>query len=123
MQTLSRRLVELHEDERRQIARELHDQMGQLLTGLKLVLEMSVRLPPDRTAESVSEALTLVSELMARVRNLSLELRPAMLDDLGLLPALLWHFERYTALTNVRVTYKHTRLQRRCPPTVETAAY
>jgi signal transduction histidine kinase len=61
---------------------------------------------------------------MARVRKLSLDLRPAMLDDLGLLPALLWHFEHYTAQTQVRVNFKHSGLEkRRFGQEVETAAY
>jgi signal transduction histidine kinase len=60
---------------------------------------------------------------MGRVRDLSLDLRPSMLDDLGLVPALLWHFERYTAQTGVRVDFSHTGLEERFPPEVETAAY
>lgn len=99
LQTLSRQVVEVQEIERRHIARELHDEIGQVLTGLKLTLEMSTRLPADAARASLSEAQKLVSDLMARVRDLSLALRPAMLDDLGLLPTLLWHFERYTAQT------------------------
>jgi len=66
----------------------------------------------------------MVNELMALVRDLSLDLRPAMLDDLGLLPTLLWHFDRYTAQTDVGVTFKHIGLEgRRFAPEVETAAY
>jgi PAS domain S-box-containing protein len=123
LQALSHRLVELQEVERQHIARELHDEVGQLLTGLKLSLELSAQLPADKIADRQAEALNLVNELTARVREMSLALRPTMLDDLGLLPALLWHFERYTALTNVRVTFEHTGLGRRFPPAVETAAY
>jgi PAS domain S-box-containing protein len=124
LQTLSRRLVEVQEIERRRLARELHDEVGQLLTGLKLLLEMSMRLPPDAVEDSLDEARTLADELLARVRELSLDLRPTMLDDLGLLPALLWHFERYTAQTNVRVNFRHTGLERRrFVPEIETATY
>jgi signal transduction histidine kinase len=66
----------------------------------------------------------MVNELMALVRDMSLDLRPAMLDDLGLLPTLLWHFDRYTTQTDVHVTFKHARLEgRRFRPEVETAAY
>jgi signal transduction histidine kinase len=61
---------------------------------------------------------------MARARKLSLDLRPGMLDDLGLLPALLWHIEHYTAQTHVRVIFKHSGLEgMRFAPEVETAAY
>jgi PAS domain S-box-containing protein len=124
LQKLSRQLLEVQEAERRHIARELHDEVGQALTGLKLLLDMGTRLPADKVSASLGEAQAMVNELMALVRDLSLDLRPAMLDDLGLLPALLWHFDRYTAQTNVRVTFKHTGLERRrFAPEVETAAY
>jgi PAS domain S-box-containing protein len=121
---LSRRLMEVQEAERRNIALELHDEIGQVLTGLKLTLEMSARLPPHEASGGLAEARMLVNELMARVRKLSLDLRPAMLDDLGLLPALLWHIEHYTAQTHVRVNFRHSGLEkRRFGPEVETAAY
>jgi signal transduction histidine kinase len=124
LQNLSRRLVEVQEAERRHIARELHDEIGQALTGLKLVLGMGTPLPTDAARQSHADAQALIGDLLARVRELSLELRPAMLDDLGLLPTLAWHFERYTARTNVRVVFKHAGLEgRRFPPDVETAAY
>ena len=55
--------------------------------------------------------------------NLSLDLRPAMLDDLGLLPALVWLFERYTSQTNVKVQFAHDGLDGRLSPIVETAAF
>jgi len=120
LQRLSRRLVDIQEAERHHIARELHDEIGQLLTGLKLILDMSHHQP----TASLDEALALVNELMTRVRDMSLDLRPAMLDDLGLLPALLWLFERYTAQTNVQVDFRHTGLEgQRFAPAVETAAY
>jgi PAS domain S-box-containing protein len=121
---LSRRLMEVQEAERRNIARELHDEIGQVLTGLKLTLEMGIRLPPEEVGISLNKAQVLVNELMARARKLSLDLRPAMLDDLGLLPALLWHIEHYTERTQVRVNFTHHRLEgRRFAPEVETAAY
>ncbi|HVF92044.1 MAG TPA: PAS domain S-box protein [Blastocatellia bacterium] len=121
---LSRRLMEVQEAERRNIARELHDEIGQVLTGLKLTLEMGARLPPGEARESLKQAQELVNGLMARARKLSLDLRPAMLDDLGLLPTLLWHIENYTAQTRVRVNFKNSGLEgRRFAPELETAAY
>jgi PAS domain S-box-containing protein len=121
---LSHRLMEVQEAERRNIALELHDEVGQILTGLKLTLEMSMRLPADEVSTSLDQARVLIDELMARVRKLSLDLRPAMLDDLGLIPTLLWHIEHYTAQTKVRVTFKHSGLEkRRFGSEVETAAY
>ncbi|MEA3340371.1 MAG: PAS domain S-box protein [Chloroflexota bacterium] len=124
LQALSHQLVKVQEAERRHIARELHDEIGQILTGLKIVVEMSMTLPVDEMKASLTEALTLVNELVTRVRGLSLDLRPTTLDDLGLAPALRWHFERYTSQTNVRVTFKHTGVEgRRFAPEIETAAY
>jgi signal transduction histidine kinase len=116
--------MEVQELERRKIALELHDEIGQVLTGLKLTLEVGSRLPPKEVNGNLEQARILVNELMARVRNLSLDLRPAMLDDFGLLPTLLWHFEHYTAQTHVAVSFKHSGLERRrFPPELETAAY
>ena len=124
LQVLSRRLMDVQESERRRLARELHDEIGQALTGLKLTLEMGARLPHDQVRPCLEQALTTVNELMAQARKLSLDLRPGMLDDLGLLPALLWHIEHYTAQTRVRVTFKHSGLEgRRFTSEIETAAY
>jgi PAS domain S-box-containing protein len=124
LKSLSRRLMEVQEAERRIIALELHDEIGQVLTGLKLTLEMGARLPAEELGATLKEAQALVNDLMARVRSLSLALRPAMLDDLGLLPTLLWHIEHYTAQTQVRVHFKHSGLEKtRFKPEVETAAY
>lgn len=124
LKTLSRRLMEVQEIERRRIARELHDEIGQTLTGLKLTLEMGARLPREKSQEVFGQALEMVNGLMATTRKISLDLRPGVLDDLGLLPALIWQIEHYTAQTRVRVEFKHHGLEgRRLPPEVETAAY
>lgn len=123
LQGLSRRLLEVQEAERRHLARELHDEVGQLLTGLKLTLEMNPRLPSGAAEANLDRVLQLVKELTTRIRDLSLRLRPTMLDDLGLLPALLWHIERYRTQTLVQVRFAHHGLERRFAPDVETAAY
>ena len=109
--------VLLEEAERRHIAQELHDEVGQSLTALKLRLQVA------EPSEQVVQARGLVDELLTRVSNLSLDLRPAMLDDLGLLPALVWLFERYSKQTNVKVEFAHTGLDGRMSPIVETAAF
>ena len=124
LRRLSHRLVEVQETERRNIARELHDEIGQILTGLKLALEMAALQPPEAMKEKLVQPQALVNELMGRVRDLSLDLRPAMLDDLGLLHALLWHFERYTSQTGIRVVFKHSGIEDgRFGAGIETAAY
>ncbi len=115
-------LVAIQETERRRIGRELHDEIGQALTGLKLTLE-ALPVQPDRVEESLRNAREVVSDLMTRVHDISLQLRPAVLDDLGLLPALQWHVERYQAQTGVRVAFTHSGLDRRFSTGAETAAY
>jgi PAS domain S-box-containing protein len=123
LQALSRKLIEVQEQERRHLARELHDEIGQILTGLKLSLDLSVRDSQNDVLSNLEEAQQLVKDLTARVRDLSLHLRPTMLDDLGLLPALLWHFQRYTGQTNIQVNFEHGGLDRRLTAELETGIY
>jgi len=118
---LSGRLLEVQEEERRRIARELHDEIGQSLTGLKLALETVI--PADYAETHLQSAQELAGELLTKVRELSLDLRPAMLDDLGLVPALLWQLDRYTTQTGVEVSFTQEGLDARFRPELETAAY
>ncbi len=120
---LFHQLVAAQEAERRRIACELHDEIGQALTSLKLTLEVIPRLPAQKVGPHLRDAQKTLTELMTRVHDLSLDLRPAMLDDLGLLPALLCHFERYTSQAGVQVAFQHTGLDRRFSPAIETGAY
>jgi len=71
----------------------------------------------------LGEAVDLINTLIKHVRSLSLELRPPMLDDLGLLIALDWHFKRYTKQTNVQVNFRHTPVLQRLPTLLETTIY
>lgn len=125
LQALSRRLLDVQEAERRMIARELHDEIGQDLTGLSLRLLM---IDPHDSAEAirihVRETQRQVNHIMTQVRHMSLDLRPPMLDDLGLLPALQWHIKRYTEQTHIHVVLAHTDVEeRRFSPDVEITAY
>ncbi|OPY62102.1 MAG: Oxygen sensor histidine kinase NreB [Syntrophorhabdaceae bacterium PtaU1.Bin034] len=124
MKALSLRLVEVQEAERRYIARELHDEIGQELTGLKLALEMAARQREGTIPSGLRQAQSLANKLVELVRELSLNLRPAILDDLGLLLTLPWHFTRFTNQTGIRVNFEHTGLgNRRLPIQMETAVY
>jgi signal transduction histidine kinase len=121
---ISKRLVEVQEIERREVARELHDEIGQVLTGLKLRLDLAIRNAPKPAAESLTESAKLVQDLVSKVRRLSLNLRPPLLDDFGLRKALLAHFERYTAQTAIEVRFTSTGLSdERFAVEVETAAF
>ena len=124
VQQLSRDLLETQETERRKIKRELHDEIGHVLTGIKLTLEMAKDPGPEGPSHYVAKAQGLVDDLMRRIRELSLDWRPEMLDDFGLLPALLWHVRRYTEQTGVRVEFLHDGIdETRFASDVETAAY
>jgi signal transduction histidine kinase len=123
LRALSRRLLTVHEEERRHLARELHDEVGQMLTGLQIQLRVAERTVPQPDPGALSEAAQIVRELTAHVSDLSGNLRPSALDTLGLLPALIWHIERFQTRTEIRVELRHDGVDRRFPPAFETAAY
>jgi len=123
LMTLSRQLVQIQESERRFLGRELHDQVGGTLTALSLALSMKRKNNEDDNGDPLAQAKGLLSDLTSQIRRMSLELRPPMLDDLGLVPAILWYVERYTAQTGVQVDFMHTGAERRFPQEMETAAY
>jgi PAS domain S-box-containing protein len=122
VQALSHQLLTVREEERRHLARELHDEIGQLLTSLKFLLESGGQ-ATGISEPGLAEAGSLLEEALRRVRELSFDLRPALLDHLGLLPALRALFERYTARTGVRVNFNHAGPARRFAPELETTAY
>jgi PAS domain S-box-containing protein len=122
LRELSHRLFEVQEQERRRVALELHDEVGQNLTALCLQLD-SIRLGSDDAAGNLEEARRIVRRLTTQVRSMSLELRPSMLDDLGLVPALIWLFDRYKAGQRLRIEFEHAGLSGRFPPAAETACY
>jgi signal transduction histidine kinase len=94
------RLEAAKEDERRFLAHELHDELGQTLTALKLRLQLGSRAAGAPT-DGASEAVALVDDLIARVRKMSVDLRPPLLDEVGLVPALRAYLEAQSALTGV----------------------
>jgi signal transduction histidine kinase len=118
---LSSRLLEVQEAERRRLARELHDEIGQLLTGLRLLLRLNGD-SLDALKARFEQEQVIVDDLLGRVRRFSFDLRPADLDLFGLVPAFLTLFERYTAQTGVLVNFKHQGVERRFASGVETGA-
>jgi signal transduction histidine kinase len=123
LRALSQRLLVVQEAERRRLARELHDEIGQQLTCLRLTLQQIEAHGHGPDGEVWREALGLLDALLKRVRALSGDLRPALLDQLGLLPALQALFERFAKQCALRVDFTHSGLERRFPCAVETAAY
>jgi signal transduction histidine kinase len=93
--TLSRRLLEAQETERRHVARELHDEIGQTLTVLKLNLQrLRAGVAADVAGGLLDESLAIADRTLQQTRDLSLDLRPALLDEVGLVPALRWYLDR-----------------------------
>src|SRR5262249_44959098 len=92
LQTVSSRLLEVQEAERRHLARELHDEIGEALTAVKINLQM-LRRQPDMSvaAGRLDDSLSTLNRILEGVRQLSLDLRPSLLDDLGLAAALRWY--------------------------------
>jgi len=124
LQTLSRRLVKVQETERRHLARELHDEIGQALTVAELNLQAMLQLPgTDALAPRLKQSLEMVERVLEQVHDLSLNLRPSMLDDLGLEPALRWYTERQAALAGLQAEVRVEPLAQRLDPMIETECF
>ncbi|MBN2550775.1 MAG: PAS domain S-box protein [Anaerolineales bacterium] len=129
LELLSQKLVDAQETERRRIGLELHDEIGQVITSMKIQLDMAVQnaayhvTTPTPSYSALQRIQELASQLLQQVRDMSLDLRPRLLDELGLLPALIPMFERFTRQTDIRVNFKQSNLERRLPREIEVAAY
>jgi signal transduction histidine kinase len=109
MRGLTQQLVRTQEEERRNLSRELHDEVGQILTGLRMEVGNAEKahLAGSPAFEAhIAESKHLVDTLIQTVRHLSMGLRPSMLDDLGLQPALEWQANDFTRRYNVPVNLK-----------------
>ncbi len=124
LRQLSRKLFMAQESERRHIARELHDEIGQLLTVIKFDLQGSLRKPGvEGIAPALLESIDTIDQLVGRVRDLSLNLRPSMLDDLGLVPALRWYVQRQAKHLGLAIELQLPTSARRLPSEIETACF
>jgi PAS domain S-box-containing protein len=127
LRALTARLEEVEETERRRLARELHDRVGQNLTALGINLNIVRSQLPAKAAAKISarldDSLSLVAETVERTRDVMGELRPPVLDDYGLLAALRWYGDRFAQRTNVATIVRGEELTPRLPPAVETALF
>jgi signal transduction histidine kinase len=104
LRRLSNKLVRAQEDERKTISRELHDEVGQLLTGLRMELgSLSQGAADDTFRQRLDSVKGLAEDALRAVRNLALLLRPSMLDDLGLGPALRWQAKEISSRSGIPV--------------------
>jgi signal transduction histidine kinase len=121
------RLVEAEEAERRRLARELHDQVGQSLTAMGINLDIIHTLLPADIPEELMARLDdmrqLVTRTTKRVRQVMVDLRPEMLDDYGILAALHWSAERFTQRTGTLVKVEGNEAADRLPAEVENVLY
>lgn len=120
---LLKRLITAQEEERRRVARDLHDGLGQDLAGLAFRLEAVERLGAEQARAHVHEVRAQIAETTNRVYDMILALRPSSLDDLGLAPALRAHAERTFKDTGVQFELEARDLARRLPPEIETALF
>ena len=124
LQVLSRRLVETQETERRHLARELHDEIGQALTVAQLNLQALLQSPGTKTlVPRLRESLEVVERVLEQVHDIALNLRPSILDDLGLEPALRWLTERQAALIGLQARFHADPLEQRLEPVIETECF
>src|SRR5207244_560671 len=120
LHSLSQRLMQTQEAERRHLARELHDEFGQSLTALKLNLQALQQPDSPPAAALLEESLALVERMLQEARELALALRPSLLDDLGLVPALEWLVRRQAERAGLAVEFAADALETR--PSGETEA-
>jgi PAS domain S-box-containing protein len=123
LEVLSRRLIEAQEAERAHLARELHDEIGQVLTTVNLTLEAVRARAGPAAAERLDESRRVVDRAIEQVRSLSLDLRPASLDLLGLEPALRAYLARQTAHAGLALEFTNSLGGERLSPTLETVCF
>jgi PAS domain S-box-containing protein len=121
----SQRLIEAQEAERQKIARELHDEIGQVLTAVRINLQSIQRsCRTDECLPQLDDSVAIVDEALGSVRELSIELRPALLDDLGLSAALRWYVDRYAQRTGITARVLNgLKEDTRLPRELETACF
>jgi len=104
LQLLARRLEAAKEEERKRIARELHDDLGPSLTAVVINLQLLGNQPADAKAgHRIADAIDLVDRMVQRIRDLSLDLRPPLLDEMGLVPALKGYLETQASRTGIAI--------------------
>jgi len=123
---LSARILELQDSERRKVARELHDSVGQYLTGLKINLEQLLITNPNLdsvNAKLLSDTVELADHTITEVRTISHLLHPPLLDELGLASAARWYAEGFAQRSGLRVNFQPGEIATRLPKEVELSLF
>lgn len=120
---LSSQLITTQETERCHLARELHDEIGQVLTTIKMHLRSTQRSVEPRAQSYLEESITMVDRAIGQVRNLSLNLRPAQLDELGLVAALHWYVKQQAKIAGFQENFVVAPAELQVPPELATACF
>jgi two-component system sensor histidine kinase UhpB len=119
-------IIEAQENERKRISRELHDEIGQALTAIRFNLDMIDKELPHANSvarDRLGEAKSLSHQTLTAMRQLSMDLRPTMLDDLGLIPTLRWYIQNFSNRLGVHSHFQAAGFHEKLPPQIETAFY
>jgi signal transduction histidine kinase len=126
LRAVSKDLEDLLEEDRRRIARELHDELAQSMTAAKINLGLLADLTargPARVRRTLDETAALIDRTIGETRRISMDLRPAMLDELGLLPALRWYTNTFSRRTGVKVALRAHGAESRIATRLETLLF
>lgn len=123
LRAFSRQLVEVQEVERRHLARELHDEIAQTLAVAKLNLQSVAESGGPMAFPRLEETTAILDRLYEQVHQISLDLRPPLLDDLGLVPALRWHIDNQALRAGVHATFSAEMLPDEIPLHLQTACF
>ncbi len=124
LQSLTRQLIASQENERRLLARELHDEIGQVLTAVKTNLQaLQLSYTPETLSSRLQESIGVVEGALGQISDLSLDLRPSLLDDFGLVPALEWYVKRQAERCGFQVTFVAEPRDMHLPPDLETTCF
>lgn len=126
LKNLAEHLQNAREEERIYVAREIHDELGQRLTGIKLDaswIKNKIQSIYPEGGERIERLIEGVNSTISKVRKLATDLRPGVLDDLGLEAAIEWHLEQFKQQTNIEVMFQSEALRNNYNKTINTAVY
>jgi len=127
LRRLSDQIIRVQEEERKRIAHELHDEMGQSLTAIRLSVDLLLRHQELPASSSVSKTCEDIKVLVAKtiddIHRISSDLRPYVLDNLGLVPALTWYSREFQERSGIKVELQVEGLSERLSPALETLVY
>jgi PAS domain S-box-containing protein len=123
VRSLSHRLVEAQDRERRAIGHFLHDELGSILVMLKLAVRQARKKLGENAMPELEEIERIANEAAEQIRTISSSMRPTMLDDFGLLEAVQWYLDRYENSTGIKPDFTHSGMGDRLPSEIENVAF